>query len=71
MIFLVVADLLHFVASPFRMYSLSHAGGIILAALECIFSPPSHNEPPAHKQYGVRVDVPELNRAFHNGRCES
>jgi hypothetical protein len=57
MIFLVVADLLHFIASPFSIHPVSHAAGIILAALECIFSPPSHNEPPAHKQYGVRVDV--------------
>jgi GT2 family glycosyltransferase len=62
MIFLVVADLLNFISAPFSIHPVSHAGGIIFAALECIFSPPSHNEPPAHKQYGVRVDVSRIEK---------
>jgi GT2 family glycosyltransferase len=60
MIFLVVMDLFQFVARPVGVHSVSHAGGIIFGAVECIVFPPLHDEPPARKQYSVRVGVPEI-----------
>lgn len=54
--FLMVMDLAWFVARPWRPEPFLHALGLAWSSLDCLISPPAFEEPPAMREYGIRLE---------------
>jgi GT2 family glycosyltransferase len=60
--FLMAMDLAWFCRRPSKPHSLAHAAGVLWAAVECVFSPPRYQEPPARPVYAVNWQFPTKTR---------